>query len=477
MTNARCALITIGLLAATYGVSVGHEPATQNKVVRPRRVESKLTNPYMGFIYYGGSALPDIADVYYPTFVWSDFEPEEGKYVWNHPKLQERVEIARQRGKRVALRVCPSFQGTDYATPKWVYDLGVSRIKIDKPEEEERSPAYKKFYEPEWWNPIYIEKYCNFIAAFGKEFDGKPWLEYVDMRCYGFWGEGHRHGATEPWPDNVSKRETLIKFIDAHVNAFKKTPQVVQMAGDKDTPYPEGTAIDYALAKGCWMRRDGFGPFINKDEERVMKAHFPTSIMIAENAGSLAYYVSNKIRKRWIPNSKPISMETMYDQILEFHCNYVPLGWGDQCWQVLRWRPELLKKLWMKMGYRFVIQEASFPAQGAVGGKLTVKHTWINEGVGRLPVAHPLVFYLADVLGKVRPVHLDQTFDQTAWFEGEPHSFSHTIEVPGDLKPGEYLLAVALVDPESGEPTIALGIENDDSQRRYILGTIDLLSL
>ena len=45
-----------------------------------------------------------------------------------------------------------------------------------------------------------------------KRFDGEPWLAWVDMRFYGFWGEGHRYGATVPWPEKVDKRALLIRY-------------------------------------------------------------------------------------------------------------------------------------------------------------------------------------------------------------------------------------------------------------------------
>jgi hypothetical protein len=375
----------------------------------------------------------------------------------------------------VALRIVSCWPSREYVTPKWVFDLGVSKFVVDIGSDEENRDPSPPCYEPEWWNPVYIEKYCNFVATCGRQFDGKPWLDYVDIRCYGTWGENHRFGAREPWPDNVSKRDTIIRFTDAHLAAFKKTPLAVSMSCDKDTPYPEGTAIDYALARGCWMRRDGFGPYISDAEERVMKAHWKTSLVIAENGRGLFEHVTGKIRRYWLPDSPVITMASVFDQMLDFHCNYIPLGWGDQDWDVLRWRPALLKQLWMKMGYRLVVRKATFPSEARRGNSITVKHTWANEAVGRLPVAYPLAFYLADTLGNVRLIHLDRNFDETAWYDDKPHTFTSQIEVPGDLPPGDYFLALALIDPESGKPAIALGIESSDSERRYVLGTIEVL--
>jgi hypothetical protein len=443
------------------------------QVVHPKTIESKLDNPHMGFIYYGGKLHPDIADVYYTSgLTWGELEPEEGKYIWDlHAPPWGTLKAALARGKRVVIRVMPSFQNHPYATPKWVHDLGVKRFPGTKIQAEH---GQTDLYEPEWWNPIYIEKYCNFIKAFGKEFDGKPWLDWVDMRYYGFWGEGHRHSADVPWPEDIDKRKTLIRFIDAHLDAFKSTPLVVQMASDQATPYPSGTAIDYALEHGCWMRRDGFGPYISEEEAVVMKGHWKTSVMIAENGGYYKDFAAGKISRWWEEGSKPISLEACLDQMLEFHCNYIPLGWGDPDWPVMEARPALLKMLWMNMGYRLVPNEVQFHATFNIGESTQIQSTWTNTGAGRLPKAYPLAWYLLDEKEGQHLLLTDEEFDATAWYKNKQHTFTHELSIADTMKPGTYTLAVALVDPKTGVPAIALGIEGGTKDRYYSIASVTL---
>lgn len=445
--------------------------AADTQVVHPAQIETHLHNPWMGFVYYGGREWPELADVYYGMATWGEMETAEGRYNWSPPRLAGLIEQAHRRGRRFAIRVPTSWQNEPYATPKWVHDLGVERLDIISKFPNE--PTFKTFHEPQWWNRVYIEKYCNFVAAMGKHFDGMEGLDFVDVRCYGAWGEGHRFPATQPWPEGVSKRQTIMRFIDAHAAAFKKTPLAVQMACDKDTPYPEGTAIDYALKLGFWMRRDGFGQFINSDEAAAMQEHWKSSLMIAENGGSVADYAAGKIHQYYLGDrQKPVSVDDLFDEMLSFHCNYIPLGWGDGDWAVLKDRPELLKKVWMKMGYRLVITEATLPVEVRAGQTATIEHTWKNVGVGRLPFACPLAFYLAGADGKVVQVQRDDSIDQTHWYQDGPHALQHTFAVPKYLPPGSYTLLVALVDRASGKPAIALGIAGDDGRRRYALGTM-----
>jgi hypothetical protein len=446
-----------------------------NQKVMPEPTDEKLTNPHMGFIYYGGNEHPEMADVYYTSaLTWGHLEPEEGKYIWNlDDPAWNNARVAIERGKRVVVRVMPSFQNNPYATPKWVHDLGVRRFPAS---EIQRQHGQEDLYEPEWWNPVYIEKYCNFVRAMGRELDGKPWLDWVDMRYYGFWGEGHRYSAEVPWPGDVDKRETLKRFIDAHLDAFKKTPLVVQTAKDEDTPYPEGTAIDYAVAKGCWMRRDGFGPYLHQQEIDFIRANWRHSLMIAENGGSYSDFADGRISRWWEPGSNPITLEECLDQMLDLHCNYIPLGWGDPDWRVLEDHPALLKKLWMRMGYRLVIDEAELPAQARPGSTFPVRHVWRNTGVGRLPRKYPLAVYLVDGNGERALALLDESFDQTGWVDGERYAFEHDVAVPSDLAPGTRAVCIALVYPDTKEPAIALGIKGDIGGRMYRLADIEIVN-
>ena len=106
----------------------------------PALTDEKLTIPHMGFIYYGGTLHPDVADVYVPSVTWGDVEPKEGHFNWDFPNLHGLIEGARQRGKRVGLRIMTSFQGTEWPTPKWVCDLGVKKFPkiVTTPEEGSR---------------------------------------------------------------------------------------------------------------------------------------------------------------------------------------------------------------------------------------------------------------------------------------------------------------------------------------------------
>jgi hypothetical protein len=423
----------------------------------------------MGFIFYsaaGQEPLPEQADVVFACVpVWGEVEKAKGQYDWDIPQIKGVADLARKHGRRWAIRIMPSFQGHKHPIPKWLVEAGVRLLPPDP--KWLAHFAQKDLYEPEWWNPQYAAAYGDFVRAFGKRFNGEPGLEFIDMRYYGFWGEGHRFGSTVPWPKEVSKRELLKRFIDLHVAAFPTTPLVVQTARDQEESYPDATAIDYALSKGCWMRRDGFGGYIDPRETRLIEAQWKTHPLVAENGAAYADYLAGKVAG-W-------TMERVVDEMLAHHVNYFPMGWGLQDWQALHaQRPDLVKKASLQIGYRLVVTEASWPPLARPGESLEVRTVWRNIAVGCVPFPwHPALYLLEPDSGRqvARAVHREA--DPRAWLAGHDEALRFPLDVPAEIRPGRYAVAVGIED-NRGEPLVALGIEGGDAKHRFLLGHLEV---
>jgi hypothetical protein len=305
------------------------------------------------------------------------------------------------------------------------------------------------------------------VKSYARRFDGEAGLEFIDMRYYGFWGEGHRFGATQPWPADIDKRELLKQFIDMYVSSFHKTPLVVQTARDLGEPYPQGTAIDYALQKGCWMRRDGFGGYLDEQETRLLQAHWQQHPLVAENGAAYADYLAGKV-SGW-------TMDRVVDEMLAHHVSYFPMGWGLRDWEaLLQQRPDLVKRASLRMGYRLAVTQASWPERVKAGDSFPLQAIWRNTAVAAFPFRwHPAVYLLAPEGGQpsVRAVHADA--DPRTWVEGHGEPLLFNVPVPAQLRPGRYAVAVAIED-DRGAPAVALGIEGDDGRKRFLLGHVDV---
>ncbi len=439
------------------------------EAVRPRTHDRHLRNPGMGFLFYsveGREPLPDEADVVFACVpVWGQVEKTKGRYDWDIPQIGGVAELARRHGRRWAVRIMPSFQGHKRPIPAWLVEAGV---RLFPPEEKWLAHfGQRDLYEPEWWNPAYIDAHARFVAAFGRRFDGEPGLEFIDMRYYGFWGEGHRFGATQPWPEGVNKRELLKRFIDMYVAAFRKTPLVVQTARDHGEPYPEGTAIDYALSRGCWMRRDGFGGYLHESETRLIEANWKTRPLVAENGGAYADFLDGKVAN-W-------TIDGVIDEMLAHHVSYFPMGWGAGDWRTFRQRrPDLVKKASLRMGYRFVVAEAAWPPTARPGETLAIRTVWRNTAVACLPYAWRPAVYLLKTDGNrpvARAVHGEA--DPRTWTDGQDQPVEFALAIPGDLAPGRYSVAVSIED-QTGRPAVELGIEGGDAEKSFVLGQAEV---
>jgi hypothetical protein len=425
----------------------------------------------MGFIFYSSSGrerLPEEADVVFASVpVWGQVEKARGQYHWDIPQIKGVADLAAQNQRRWAIRIMPSFQGHKQPIPAWLLESGV---KLHAPDPKWLAHFQQRdLYEPEWWHPLYQEAHAEFVKAYGKRFDGESGLEFIDMRYYGFWGEGHRFGATQTWPAAVNKRELMKRFIDMYVTAFRKTPLVVQTARDHEEPYPEGTAIDYALSKGCWMRRDGFGGYLDQQESRLIKNHWQKHPLVAENGAAYADYLAGKI-PGW-------TIDRIIEEMLAHHISYFPMGWGLRDWRALvQKRPDLVKQASLRIGYRLIVAQASWPETVKAGDSFRVKTVWRNRGVACCPFRwHPAVYLRYPESGQLigRAVHGGA--DLRTWVEGREESLSFTISVPNKIKPGRYGVAVAIED-QQGTPAIDLGIEGNDGGKRFLLGQIRVVN-
>jgi len=95
---------------------------------------------------------------------------------------------------------------------------------------------------------------------------------------------------------------------------------------------------------------------------------------------------------------------------------------------------------------------------------LPVKMWWFNAGVAPPYRDHRLALRIGDAVIPV-PVDVRKWLPGDAVFEG-------TIFVDNGITAGAHRLAVAMLDPRTGEPAVRLAIEDRRPDGWYDLGTI-----
>ena len=143
----------------------------------------------------------------YLRFDWSDIEREKGVYDWS--PLDRIMEEWGPHGYTFSMRACcfEGDQNVDFATPRYVFEDGAR--------------CYDTGWgiQPDYGDPIFLERLEAFMEQFGKRYNGDKRLELIDVGTYGTWGEGHTvQGDGVIYPMDVVK-----KHLDLHAKYFPDT--------------------------------------------------------------------------------------------------------------------------------------------------------------------------------------------------------------------------------------------------------------
>ncbi|MCX6954471.1 MAG: DUF4832 domain-containing protein [Verrucomicrobia bacterium] len=435
----------------SLAVSPCLRPAPAPDVVRVRfqEVDTLFANPGQGWMTSQRTPRNEPrfpCSVVYIRFNWADIEPEPGVYQW---KLIDDVIAAwRPRGAAVAMRVMTAnaHSGGYYASPKWLFDAGCKGFEYlvggdDPTSGGKRIPRI----EPDYADPVYLEKHGAFLRALGARYDGHPAVEFLDLGSYGIWGEWHtKH------PVSVAVRRQIV---DAYLAAFRRTP-LVFMSDDAEV-------LPYALAHGTGFRRDGVGSPWHEQNWIGSKKY-------AGVAGMAEVWQRSPVVFDWYGDYAYLqSRQWSFDAAVAFMLNHHVSLINDNIGRVPPEAMPQLEKLARLAGARFALRELSHPPSVRRGEPFDLALTWANVGVARLHRPYLVRFVLLDSGG--RPVFsADSSDDPRTWLPGE-HAHTDSLRVPASLSPGDYTLAVTVVVTDGQVRPFRLAIDAPEKDGRYEL--------
>ncbi len=453
MSSPRRSLVFFACLFAVF--LVGNLVAAAETVVRPAEVDTLFANPHKGWMAWGRSPERDPrfpVTVAYIRYNWMDLEPAEGEYRWE--RIDEPLAAWGERGARLAFRIMTTNAHSSgyYCSPQWLFEAGCNYHEYDRGGDDPTSGGRAiTRIEPDYSDPIYLEKHAAFLAALGERYDGDPRIEFVDIGSYGIWGEWHTRNPS-PW-------EVRRQIIDMYFDAFPTTP-LVQMSDDVQ-------ALDYAISRGAGYRRDGVG-------SPWHEANWIGSQRYAEVEGFAENWQRRPVVFEWFGNYDYfLRREWSFDRavafMLENHVTFI----NDNIGNVPAEHWPQLEELHRRSGYRFVLREARHPESVAAGEGLTVAMQWSNVGVGKLYRPYRLALYLLDGEGRTVAETVQEEADLMRWLPGD-HALSAALGVPADVAPGRYTVGLALVDPEEHRPAIALAVDLPEEGWLYRLSEVEV---
>jgi Domain of unknown function (DUF4832)/Beta-galactosidase len=473
-------LISCGAPAVfAWAANAGEEWA----VVQPADTGAALINPGMGWTmhYYSNDPanygthleVGDTADWFsglstvYLRVPWAMIEPEEGRFHWALLDTPAQRWIA--KGKKVAIRITCSENWMRWPTPEWVRNAGAKGTFY----EFAKGPVDTgPHWDPDFGDPIFLEKLEHMLAALAARYDGNPAVAFIDIGSFGLWGEGHTFMSSRV-PDE--KADTIIRrHIDLHIKHFPRTLLCISddIVGH-NKPGRRFPLTDYALSQGVTLRDDSImvqPPPQHWYHADLAQRFWPKLPIILEHE----HYDSAQHNGAWGDGAR------LLQAVEEYHASYMSIhGNPRREWDDNR---SVFERINRRLGYRIQPRELRWPLHVSIGRPFRVESRWANAGVAPCYPGGFMAITLKDDTGGIVSVLCDNRLDMRTLPVGPPDESPTTAHVsefrvgliaPRTL-PGTYDVFLS-VGRRDGTPLIALPLAGDDGQRRYKLGSVTLV--
>ncbi len=386
----------------------------------------------------------------YIRFDWGDVEYEdEGKLDWS--EIDAIMDEMGALGYKFTFRVCTFESSIPYATPKWVFDKGAKYYELGEVDTEGQESANHRF-EPDYGDPVYLEKLEGFLKKVAEKFDNDPRVEYFDIGTFGTWGEGHTYLGS----GRVYSPEVVKKHIDVHLRTIKNKPLILN--DDyiehvwKTSPEEASDLYDYCIGKGLGLRDDsicvaGYVRLFGYDTMR-----FPS--LFAEFAKNAP--VDIEFAHVYHQNQDPERLKEglpMIEALRTAHATYAGFHGYEKEW--LGRNPYLSDYIANRLGYWFFIDGIDLGTPSA--GYYEMAHVFIkNKGYSKCYHQYDLKIRLVSDDGRVYALNSEYP-DSRRW-ESETLT-EETLRLDYRHVPaGEYHAEIGLFD---GETPVRLGIKEE----------------
>ncbi len=416
--------------------------------IHPREYPRALRNPLMGFRAGVSSThqWSTLAKVYIP---WNAIENDESDTI-----------------DKISAYCDRTWRDDDGRGVEAYNTKVIPRVYLHFPQRHEKVwPA--DMQADDYASDQFLRRVARLSERLAALWDHDPRVAYVEMGLIGKWGEHHS-------PDLTPEMQKLLGdiFSQRFQNKLVMVRHPWDFQGYRFGIYWDSWAhIQQVGTHGAGIARLG-------DRWKV-----------APMGGETAYdWGDYRTQPGDDPNDTvidPVHRQFLIDSIRSLHCNH--LGWVsgyDQTDPHARAGAEQVQKA---LGYRFVIDELRYPAQVAPGATWALEFTLRNTGSTPLYYNWPVELSLLDPRSRsvVWAGALAQ-LDTRRWLPGddwdpqqqayrvppEAHTVRGVFTMPSSIPVGEYIVALAILDPAGMLPCVRLAIVNYAVGGRHPLGLI-----
>ncbi len=412
--------------------------------IRPIEYTSALKNPLMGF--RGNSPQHPFGSLQKTYIRWSDLEDKETDGV---DKIRKYCDEIWKDFPKNNVKAIP-------------------RVWLLYPNKPDAWPS--DMQKGDFSSQQFKDRVVKLVKKLGECWDNDPRVAFVEMGIIGKWGEQHS-------PDISEEMQKIL--APAFDSAFKNKLIMIRHAKD----FPNS---NYGIYWDSWAHQDqmnwkeGGGIGIAGLGDR-----WKTAVIGGETAYDWGKY---KIQPGDNPNdtlTDPVHLSFLIDSIYSLHCNH--LGWIAD-YDINDPKVKLgASEVQMAFGYRFVIEEVTYPSMISKNKKFSVSFIVKNKGASPFYYNWPVELSLLDP--KTREVAwkgLFKDLDIRKWMPGDkwneekkaydiepkPYKTEGELTLPESIPDGEYILALSILDPAGMLPSARFAIKNYFKGGRHPIGMI-----
>jgi hypothetical protein len=423
-------------------------------------------------------------DHLYLRLAWSYLEPQEGRFNW--AAIDPIIDKWTAHGLGIAFRISCRETSTDrleqqFATPRWVMEAGAKGgyYLMGKPTGPDGP------WEPDYADPVFLEKLDRFLAAFAARYDSRPWVRYLDIGSIGDWGEGHSWAGSRTEVGFAARKQHL----ELHRKHFRQAQLVVSddLVYALSDPDERQALHQYVLSQRISYRDDsilvngylqGLSDTFTVRSPQFFADAYPHTPTVLE----LEHYSAVKRLGNW--EGRPDSPVAKFGKgkrgpdylrgaLGLLHATY--LGYHGDAGDWLRDNPELTKELLNRCGYWLFPRSVELPDTLIAGTTTPLVLTLENRGVAPPYVPYALRVRLS---GAGTNWVAALASDCTSWLPGEPVVERHALTLPADLPAGTHDLGIGLFASRQGRERpveLALKAETRDAQGYYRLWRVEVV--
>ncbi|MGL6268039.1 MAG: DUF4832 domain-containing protein [Chitinophagaceae bacterium] len=341
----------------------------------------------------------------------------------------------------------------------------IPRVYLAWPRKENGWPADMK--EGDYTSDQFKQRVIAFIKKLGKAWDNDSRVAYIEMGIIGEWGEME-------FPDTKDEIKEIIAAQFA--TSFQNKLVMIRWPNTyNDDVYNFGYYWD------SWGHYDQryYGFMLNN-----VSPKWKTAVIGGEAAYDWGNWLIQPGKNPDASLSIPAHRNYIIDEIRRVHGNH--MGWianYDHNNDSVKIGAALVQKA---MGYRFVISEVSYPKRIDKDLKFAISFKIKNTGSSPFYYNWPVEISLLDPISK-QPVWKKTCtdLDIRQWLPGdkwddvkdiytipaETFNINQIFQLSG-VPEGEYILALAILDPAGNRPGVKIAIKNYFNGGRHPIGKV-----